>query len=74
MTSTFPGDMPEPHILERTMPLTSAERMLFASCKSPASAAHGRGSVLALVDMVFEHYVDAEACRMSHDAPALTAA
>jgi hypothetical protein len=73
MTSTISGDGPQLHILEKTLPLTSAERMLFASCKPPASAAHGRGSVLALVDMVFEHYADAEPCRMSR-APALTAA
>jgi hypothetical protein len=47
---------PEPHLLERTLPLTSAERMLFASCKPATSAAHGPGSINALVDMVFEHY------------------
>jgi hypothetical protein len=45
-----------PHILERTMPLASAERMLFASCKRPTSAARGPGSAFALVDMVFENY------------------
>ena len=50
------ANLPEPHILERTMPLTSAERMLFDSCKPPTSAAHGRGSILSLVDMVFENY------------------
>jgi hypothetical protein len=32
--------------------------MLFASCKPASSAAHGSGSVHALVDMVFEHYAD----------------
>jgi hypothetical protein len=56
MTSMLSANVPEPHILERTMPLTSAERMLFASCKPPISAAHGRGSVHSLVDMVFENY------------------
>jgi hypothetical protein len=56
MTSMLSANVPEPHILERTMPLTSAERMLFASCKPPTSAAHGPGSVRSLVDMVFENY------------------
>jgi hypothetical protein len=56
VTSMLPVIAPEPHILEKTLPLTSAERMLFASCKPATSAAHGPGSVNALVDMVFEHY------------------
>jgi hypothetical protein len=56
MTSMLSANMPEPHILERTMPLTSTERMLFASCKPSTSAASGPGSRFALVDMVFEHY------------------
>jgi hypothetical protein len=56
MKSMLSANVPEPHILEQTMPLTSAERMLFASCKLPTSAAHGPGSVFALVDMVFENY------------------
>ena len=45
-----------PHILEQTMPLTSTDRMLFASCKPPTSAAHSPGSAFELVDMVFENY------------------
>jgi hypothetical protein len=45
-----------PHILEQTMPLSSADRMLFASCKPATSAAHGPRSALVLVDMVFEDY------------------
>lgn len=56
MTSMLAANIPELHILERTMPLTSAERVLFASCKAPTSAAHGPRGVLALVDMVFENY------------------
>lgn len=56
MTSMLSANAPDLHILERTMPLTSAERMLFASCKPPTSAAHGPGSVLALVDIAFENY------------------
>jgi hypothetical protein len=54
MTSILSTKMPEPHILERTIPLTSAKRMLFDSFKPPKSSARGLGSVFALVDIVFE--------------------
>jgi hypothetical protein len=54
MTSMLSTNMPELHTLERTMPLTSADRMLFDSFKPPKSPARGLGSVFALVDIVFE--------------------